>query len=233
MIKLIGGSAQNILFIIIVFVIFILIMFGIYYLITNKPLDVPIKPLVVPNKTVIPTFGGTDLSSYWINSDSTGSHYMEAELSIPSEFTSNHVIFDAGGPGYGTSLLIINENNEYNIFFGFCNSGISKESFVKVPVKNIPKFLGNKGILGWSIENVELNKWRVRLFWNNKLLAESEIINMEVNFFTGGDPFGYLKLNSGLCYKYNNLVFTVFPNAEKQGELKLYNNYILPPNNYS
>jgi hypothetical protein len=217
------NSSGNIFYIVFFIVILLVVLLGIYFFLS--------KTLIKPYKIITINESGVNLSSYWVQEKYIGLYYLEADLDIPLQFTSNHVIFECGGNDYGLDLLIINEDEQYNLFFGFCNSSTNSESYVKVPINNIPKFLGNKGKLGFSIECIETNKWKVRLFWNNNLIAESKFFIMKKSALTDLDGYGYyLQLNTTLCNRYSNLIFTPFPNVEKQGELRLFKNYAFPPN---
>lgn len=190
-----------------------------------------------PDKTANASSGGTNLGQFWIGGPNySDSAYLEAELTIPSSFTSNHVIFETGGIGYGVGVFIYDKTGSGDYVLSNINAynGSADDAIAEVDVTRIPSFLGHTGILGWGYRKVDAtgDVWETSLLWNGCIVALSGEIFVNTGGRLGGlDPGGYLAKYGGIVYFLDNLTFTTFPNATSQGTLKLWGNRYISPLN--
>lgn len=199
---------------------------------TSFNIEYPIKIAVTyrtitPTKEVSPPLtdnSGVDLGQYW-HGQNPGSTYFEANIVFPSTISSDdkYVIHESGGTNIGAGTFIINQ--ELVIVSQYTNNNelLTSSYDLSTDTENL---LGNPGSLGMEYEYTS-NKWTLRLYWNGTLLTENTEPTSGIGNFIGGDNEGaYLYYSYDIVgiYSGQKSSFVVFPNASRQGSLRLYKN---------
>lgn len=120
------------------------------------------------------------------------------EITLPSSFNSNGVLFEMGGTGVGAGVGLIGSGSTLVVAAG--DGGVSSSSTIaaiaQIATSNLTA--GDSGTLIWEFR---INPGRVRVWWKGSLLAEESTTTggaLESNSWSGGDGGGYGQVNNSL-----------------------------------
>lgn len=120
------------------------------------------------------------------------------EITLPSSFNSNGVLFEMGGTGVGAGVGLTGSGSTLVVAAGSgsVSSSSTTAAIAQIATSNLTA--GDSGTLIWEFR---INPGRVRVWWKGSLLAAESTTSdsaLDSNIWAGGDGGGYGQVNNSL-----------------------------------
>lgn len=120
------------------------------------------------------------------------------EITLPSSFNSNGVLFEMGGTGVGAGVGLTSSGSTLVVAAG--DGGVSSSSTIAAIAQIATSGLtaGDSGTLVWEFR---INPGRVRVWWKGTLIANESTTGggaLESNIWAGSDGGGYGQVSNSL-----------------------------------
>lgn len=156
----------------------------------SQPVDIE-SSLTITNSFSAGTINNADINRFL-------NVVFACDITLPTNFNSNGVLFEMGGTGTGGGVGLINSGSNLIVAAGDGGTATTNTTAAIASINTSELTPGDSGTLVWEFR---ISPGRVRVWWNGVLIAEESTSgggNLESNSWSGSDGGGYGQVNNSL-----------------------------------